>query len=595
MKLKVYSNDWFFNLGIVGFIKILEKADKKDQVTIKNNYIEFDSSLLDGFQDDYFAYFLDEYNVAKRIEKSVKNDLSYLKKKPEYTKDIAKRIKERFKKQADKVKKYNPEIHRDMAPILTEITKVKKKEDLERLVELSNKFLELLSIESVNEKLTLNLYKFIVGDNFFGQVSFFNVNKAKADLKELKEIMFKDYLRGILETGKLNELIQENDLKKIEEYMDEQLKDNILPKNIEKLYKKIKREYFKKKNNTKDFQDYINGNSFINCSMCGQYKSSFNEYTESYFAPLAVSSTNSRNMFWNHSTEYPMCDICKFILFCTPAGTTQIYKSYLESDDKTYYGFVNMDTCIKDLLSTNKIFNSKKDRDNPFDELILDLVTENREKSIWQLQNILFVEFKASVGGKSCKMNYFNMPKPTAKFFKDKGSTVLSKIYNYKFKAAIVDSILKSNDIKLLINSELREKISTGRLGGYDSYLATKARYFLNMFRKGVEDMNDKKLKVIYYSGRELHDYYKVTNAENKIISIGYKLLNAAKSRNKKDFMDTVLRVYMTSGKSVPTIFLDVMAEKDLDFETIAHAFVSGLISEKYENTNENKEVKANE
>ena len=42
MKIKVYLNDWFYNAGIVGFLRILE--DNDDEFAIrKNNYIEFDT------------------------------------------------------------------------------------------------------------------------------------------------------------------------------------------------------------------------------------------------------------------------------------------------------------------------------------------------------------------------------------------------------------------------------------------------------------------------------------------------------------------------------------------------------------------------
>ena len=54
--------------------------------------------------------------------------------------------------------------------------------------------------------------------------------------------------------------------------------------------------------------------------------------------------------------------------------------------------------------------------------------------------------------------------------------------------------------------------------------------------------------------------------------------------------MDTILRLFMSCEKSVPTAFLDVMSENELDFESIAYSFISGLISEKYEpNTGEVK------
>lgn len=50
MKIKVYLNDWFYNAGIVGFLRILENND--DEFTIrKNNYIEFDTENLRNFHN----------------------------------------------------------------------------------------------------------------------------------------------------------------------------------------------------------------------------------------------------------------------------------------------------------------------------------------------------------------------------------------------------------------------------------------------------------------------------------------------------------------------------------------------------------------
>ena len=49
MKIKVYLNDWFYNAGIVGLLRILEANE--DEFAIKrNNYIEFDN------QDVLFLY-----------------------------------------------------------------------------------------------------------------------------------------------------------------------------------------------------------------------------------------------------------------------------------------------------------------------------------------------------------------------------------------------------------------------------------------------------------------------------------------------------------------------------------------------------------
>ena len=59
-------------------------------------------------------------------------------------------------------------------------------------------------------------------------------------------------------------------------------------------------------------------------------------------------------------------------------------------------------------------------------------------------------------------MNYFNMPIYLAKFFvneEGKNSKLIQSIYNQRFKANVVDILLKNRDLKHLINTSLRERI----------------------------------------------------------------------------------------------------------------------------------------
>ena len=83
MKIKVYLNDWFYNAGIVGFLRILEAND--DEFAIKrNNYIEFDTESLRKFHKYYFKYFFQKYNVAENVENRTKNSFDYFNKGDEY-------------------------------------------------------------------------------------------------------------------------------------------------------------------------------------------------------------------------------------------------------------------------------------------------------------------------------------------------------------------------------------------------------------------------------------------------------------------------------------------------------------------------------
>ena len=77
MKRRVYLNDWFFNCGIVGFLKVLEW--NQDEFAIKKeNYIEFDTEDLRNFHKYYFKYFYDNYNVAQKVKDRTKNAFEYI-------------------------------------------------------------------------------------------------------------------------------------------------------------------------------------------------------------------------------------------------------------------------------------------------------------------------------------------------------------------------------------------------------------------------------------------------------------------------------------------------------------------------------------
>ena len=92
MKVKVYLNDWFYNAGIVGFLKILEVNENNFAIK-KNNYIEFDTEELKNFHKYYFNYFFKKYNVAESVENRTENLFNYLENNIEVTFEDKEKIK----------------------------------------------------------------------------------------------------------------------------------------------------------------------------------------------------------------------------------------------------------------------------------------------------------------------------------------------------------------------------------------------------------------------------------------------------------------------------------------------------------------------
>ncbi|CCL35215.1 TPA: type I-B CRISPR-associated protein Cas8b1/Cst1 [Clostridioides difficile] len=613
MKLRVYRGDWFFNMGIVGFLNIIKKADKQAEIFIMEDYIEFDSLFLENFHEYYFNYFMDEYDVSKRIKKNIDYSINFIKSKPDRIKDGIKKIKDSVKQQNDKIKKFDEEKFNLIKEKLDSMSKIKSYDEFDSLEALVDETIDIFKIKSINDRLTANLYKYVVQDNYFGQVSFFNVAKAKLDLDGLKQVMFNDYLRQIIYFGELADLLEENDYDKLKNYLNDRL--NSIAKDInekkvskssintiEKIMKEINKNFIKKNKSIEDIKEYMD--SLEVCEMCGLYKGILDEYSESNFAPLGVSTNNARNMFWNQAYVPSICDICKLILFCTPAGATYTRKNYLINEENEFYLFVNMDTSINELFERNNSLKAQKSEysdskdENPFNQLIKGIVEENTLKSEWQLRNILFVEFKASIDSKKCKINYFNIPTYLAKFFTDKyANKKIQSIYDYKLKSNVLDLLLKNRDLKHLTNNILRNKVKNdmesnnkSNISGIDCFRVVQLRALINSYKKGVYKMdsknlekNDEKLRIIYYLGCDIHDYFVNKNSKNKIDGVSYKLLNSVKVGNKSDFMDTIIRVFMSAEKQIPAFILDIEIEKDLDFESIGHAFISGLISGKYE------------
>ena len=611
MKIKVYLNDWFYNAGIVGFLRILE--DNDDEFAIrKNNYIEFDTENLKKFHKYYFNYFFKKYNVAESVKTRTKSLFDYLennievefedkdkeKERKDKIKLNKKYIKSEISKQSKKIKEFDKEIYNEIEEQCTCIDKATHKKEL---IEIKEKILNNLQKEKINKKLTMNKIRSILNNTYYGQMSFLQKTRASMSYEEQREIMYRDYVSNIIETGFINGIMQnEYNIEQIKEYIENSKEGNIT-QDIEKIYSKIEKDYINKSKTIEDIQNYLKEEVIQRCSMCENEIGLATNYSEGNFVPLAISSDNARNFFWNQNVNMPICDVCKLILFCIPAGMTTITKTIKENGEyreKQLLSFVNYDTGIDRLYKTNINFGNKSRyenrNENPYSELILDIVEQDKQVSMWQLENIFVVEIEAEYGAYS-RIEYFNIKRYMSIFFTQYAEKTLLKIWDYRYRLQIVDYIMKNKDIKYIINERIRDEMSKGeKKNGYNSFLATQIRMILNTLKKEgkeVEDIkkNNDKLYVIYNLGVQIHSELKNKGEDNKLDGYTYKMLNSIKAGNKKEFMDIVIRLHMAMGKDVSPIFIETMQTTGLDFESIGHSFLAGLISNKYEKKEEEK------
>lgn len=613
MKTKIYLNDWFYNCGIVGFLKILEHNEKQF-VTKRNNYIEIETEDLRDFNKYYFKYFYDRYNVVESVKNRTLKNFEYIesnietplenkeeeKQRKDKIKTNKKYIKDAVKKQLDKIKKIDEQTYNE---IKEQYDKIDQETTKQGIIEIKEKILENIGKEKTNKKLTLNLFKSILSNTYYGQPSFLNVVKTGLTYEEQEELMYKDYVSNIVETGFIQDIIEgKYNIEEINQYIEKTRIEGNITKEIEKIYSKIERDYIEKNKELEEIQKYLKEKVIQRCSLCENEIGLTTNYSEGNFVPLAISSDNARNFFWEQNVKMPICDICKLILFCIPAGITTITKTVKENGEykeKQLLSFVNLDTSVKKLYKTNMNFGNKSRYENkegnPYTELILDIVEQDKQISTGQLENIFVVEFEAEYGAYS-RIEYFNIKRYVSRFFTQYSEQTLLKIRDYRYRLQIVDNVLKNKDIKYAINDRLRDELNKENTNGYNSFLATRVRMILNLLKKEDIEMegikkSDAKLKVLYNLGIQMHEDLKRTGEENKIDGYTYKMLNSIKAGNKKQFMDIVIRIHMSMGKDVSPIFIETMQTEGLDFESIAHSFLAGLISNKYEKKDEDSEA----
>ena len=608
MKTKVYLNDWFINAGIIGFLRILESNHHEFAIK-KDNYIEFDTENLKNFDDYYFQYFFDKYNVAARVEESTKKAFVYIenntvelenneeeKQRKENVKSNKKYIKDTIKKQLDKIKKIDGQTYNVMKEANDKLEKVETEEEIKQIKDI---LLTNIYRENINKRLTLNLFKSILSKTYYGQNSFLNVIKTAWSYEEQKDLMYIDYVSNIVETGFLHDILDNKyRMEQIKEEIETRLKKERLTKEMQKIYEKIEKDYIQKEKTLEEIQIYLEEKVTHSCCMCENKFGLTTNFSEGNFVPLAISSDNARNFFWNQNVKFPICDICRLILFCIPAGITTISKTVKDKGvykEESKLSFVNYDTDIETLLKINDNFRDnaryESRKENPYTQLLLNIIKQNQKMSYWQLENIFVVEFEAEYGAYS-RIEYFNIKRYVAEFFTGYAQKNLIRIVDYKYKLQIVDYILKNKDINNVINERLRDELKRENPNGYHSFLATQTNMVLNLLKKerrGVEQIekNEKRLYALYNIGIEIHEQLKKDHAENKLDGYTYKILNSIKAGNKKEFMDIVIRLHIAMGKDVSPIFIETMQDTGLDFESIGHSFLSGLISNKYERKEE--------
>ena len=555
-QIAVRMNEWFFTQGLVGYKKILEDFGEKVKTTYDGIIIE--KKHLIKLPEAYFSYYLKNYSAAERNERKIRR-LHNLFVNGEKT------AKTELNKELNELKK---SIHRYFKETegkrIGELADQYRKEKNYHPVmdEWITNFIELLYTKEIDEKLTSNFFKTVLLNPFYGQVSFLNVTHNKKTIEKQKEIFFEDLIQPILEEWELISAIQTQEKDRI---------DELLSNTTYQPFKSLKRVF--NKMSVKEIDNYIE-QEIHRCSFI-DFPLAFKNFEEAIFSPLALSLKNARNMSWlaNEKEFIPISSLARLIIFCAQAGGTN-------TQNKSTFIFYG--GAFDDIYQINKSYGDLKEQ-RTFDELIFDIVREQKVKANYLKQRYIVYEYESDYQSKKTILDYMIMTPDLVKLFSEESK--LFDSLHHANKTRIIKLLLHRIDSKHFIMDELRDKVK-------------KSYPVLDVIRLiQIRHLNQclKEDKVVDKTIEKRRIWALVKSAEQvrhkigtkKAQGIAYRLLNSVRSNDKNTFMDTVMRVYISSDIEMPGLLLEALHEEKMDFATVGNAWIAGLISKSDENKGE--------
>lgn len=540
MEIKIEIGNWQYNAGIVGLYNILKSANE-NSVRIEEDSMFFNSEELENFEEKYFNYLIKIYEKTLSWYKitSFQERIDYFKEKELDEKDL------------DEINKY--------------------------IKEILKKYLKSNSY--------IATYEFIKGD----------INPLQEE-KELKTIVVK---KNQNIADKKNEIVETlNKIEKIIEYFNSKdAKKYIRGKNL--IYTIIKNGWdgvsflyrqTKEKDIYKDFKNYFlnpiqeylteNREKYkYNCFICErEIKNLDNDFN--FLVNTGFDINRKLSHVWNFNNDVSMCPICKLVYSCVPVGFSYVYGDGI---------FINANTNIEELIRINSKIKKEIYRENSISGIYKALNKELQEDIKYELEDIQLIRFEN-------EKYYFNILSKNMikvlldsrdEFKKIENQTYTINGENYSLNDEISKKILNNENLFNLIHKIIYSKVAMSSKYLTEISIFSTIKINFRML-KGIGYMENKELDILTkarLAGRNLKERYEQKGAEHKLQGICYRLLNGIKTNNISMTMDTILNCYLYCDEGVPKIIMEMMGDEEI-FKEVGYAFISGLLSIKYDENN---------
>lgn len=583
--------------ALIGVVRLFENEN-----LMTSSGVNLEKHHLKELPKKYFDYLLTHFSIVDRDVDRMKWHVNRADKKPEQVKDCAKEIRKIMGDQAKKVEKYFADSDEavQLKTLLDKLKAVKAGDDDLVIAEAVNEYKQIMSASFINEKLTLNYVKAVILGPLYGMPSFLNVSFS-ADTREAYEQQFyKDFVYAA-----------ELDFEFYEQVKDGYQLETLLPFLEEREEYKPFKDWLKKMkkvSSSAELHTFFTEEQ-LSCSFIPELPAT-QSFEEMVFSPLALSKEKAANFNWNfnRNTPVPISSLARLLLFLVPIGLTTYTRkvgSSISGETLRFSGLILSQQLFPDIVKHNEqLFAERQKKGTTFGEAIVTVLADASAKAKKKSQSYMYVEFFSNYQAKKTLLDYYHMPRYLVDYLNNHGHSIF-QLKHAELRDRFVRMLMKGTDTKQVVFDYIRVAIKEP-FHAVGAYSAVKERKRLNQAKKGVSNLTnqDKKISFIYMKGAELRRNYvrPATSTEEagiyqasgqkKLESIAYRLLNSVKAGNRHAFMDTVFRMYMGTGLTIPTIFTDINKEQGLDFETIASAFITGLLAE--DRSNSKEEVKAN-
>jgi len=553
-KVRVELGDWLKNASIVGFLKVLKrKQESIGDIKYADNYIEFDISMLDDFEEEYFRTLIEENEKSLSWYKLVSSELL--------------------------------------------IDNMQSKKIEEKDIETLNK-----TVEYFKSKLSSESYKsaYMILDNG-NQIISYEKKLAKVKLKkkqaieEVKDIVKEqcDYLKNIIQ------ILRNQEVKKV-----------IAAKNV--MYEGIIQPFWTnvsfllKTNNKKNMyelykNDFIN--SFVqyigkdksknkyNCFTCNNKISKLSKpeaYDLTWIVKTGVDMSRKSSHFWNFNGDAYICPVCNLIYSCLPLGFITLKGRGI---------FINNNHTVKSLIESNtlKIRNEEESFEKIEQLSYLNIVNSMEQYNIDNLdnefENIQLIKIDSQNTSRPYTFNILSKKLMKLIYINRKELNSLIKVrvkISDKYYINLYDEVIRrlydGKNLFDLVSKLLYMKLNNKFKGIYYIYKILK----INNDVLGGKVMNYKETQEFKNYGIKLRNLYIQKNSESKISGITYRLLNALKTKDSSKFMETLINAHMYMKLGIPTGFTKVLTNQEL-LQGLGYAFLIGLQGEEIKNIDDSK------